>query len=252
MQDEMKTVFVHGVDGTAAGAEELAARLFGNELRVVTYDLIGRGKDAGNKSTDHSLQAYVRQLREVVSKATRGAKEKRVNLIGYSMGGAVSAAYAAEHPDKVSKLVLVCPAGRISMSGYHSTALPFPLWSATVPPVLFGNIKESYGSGRDLKGIVERTRELYSDAGFKRVLYETLRQFPLHDLQLPPSSRPVLVIAADGDRVVSERAVRDLHGSLGDRARLAVYKGTHALPYRKPKTVGRAILRYLREKKGIS
>lgn len=244
----MKTVFVHGVDGTAAGAEELASRLFGKELRVVTYDLIGRGKDANNKSTDHSLQAYVGQLHKVVRKTARSAKE-RVNIIGYSMGGAISAAYAAKHPEKVSKLALVCPAGRISESGYHSTALPFPLWSKIIPPIMFDNVKESYGSRKDLKGIIYRKRKLYADARFHRVLYETLRQFPLHNLQLSQLSRPALVIAADGDKVVSERAVNDLHASLGSQARLVVYKGTHAIPYRRAKIVGRAILEYFRESK---
>jgi pimeloyl-ACP methyl ester carboxylesterase len=57
---------------------------------------------------------YIRGLRRV----------DRVSLIGWSLGGPRSGGYAAQHPDKISKLVLLAPAYNRMSSGAVPAKLP--------------------------------------------------------------------------------------------------------------------------------
>lgn len=232
-------VLVHGIDGSGAGARDMATRMFGDAYRIVTYDMLGRGKDLSAERPDHSIDAYVAQLRGVVGEAS-------VFLVGYSMGGAVAAAFALKHPRSVKRLALICPAGRLSGTGRASARmLPFGAWRMVVPPVLLDRMRASYEGVARYRGLVESKRRLYSDDRFLRVLYETFRQFPLHDLDLSAVRVPTLIISASEDAVVHPRAVADMAEALGGHASLKRFRGTHALPFRRPKTVGRCIRAFM-------
>ncbi len=52
---------------------------------------------------------FVNQLNELLDRIDLG--HKKFILCGYSMGGAVSAEFAKEYPDKIKKLILISPAG---------------------------------------------------------------------------------------------------------------------------------------------
>ena len=95
-------VCIHGISTPsfvfAATQRSLAALGY----RVLTYDLYGRGHSAhplGKQDAAFFLDQLDHLLRhqEVTGKIT---------LLGFSMGGQVAAAYAAENPDRVSQLVL--------------------------------------------------------------------------------------------------------------------------------------------------
>lgn len=68
---------------------------------LVRYDERGCGLSDWNVQ-DFSLEAWVRDLEEVVD----ALGLERFALLGISQGGAVAAAYAARHPERVSHLIL--------------------------------------------------------------------------------------------------------------------------------------------------
>jgi len=69
--------------------------------RLIRYD--GRGNGLADREvTDISFPAFVRDLATVVDAA--GAE--RSALLGISQGAAVAIAYAVQHPERVSKLIL--------------------------------------------------------------------------------------------------------------------------------------------------
>lgn len=227
-------VFVHGIDGSAAGSADIMSSAFGDRFRVVTYDLLGRGSKLGSHVPSHSLDAYIAQLRAVTS----GIKG-RFFLVGYSMGGAIAAAFAAQYPERLIKVALVCPAGRLSWVGKAASALPFLAWKIAVPPILLGKMERSFEGVAKFRATIEMKRQLYKDDRYLRVLYDTFREFPLGNLPVSKLRIPALIVAASSDTVVTPSSVQELARELG--ANVTMFKGTHALPVRKPAAVGSAI-----------
>jgi pimeloyl-ACP methyl ester carboxylesterase/DNA-binding CsgD family transcriptional regulator len=69
--------------------------------RYVTYDARGCGLSSRNVA-DISFEAWVRDLETVVE----SLRLERFPLLGVSQGAAIAVAYAARHPERVSRLVL--------------------------------------------------------------------------------------------------------------------------------------------------
>ena len=94
-------VFVHGGGAHAHWWTHLAAT-FAEEFRVVAVDLSGHG-DSAHRDV-YSLEQWTD---EVMAAAAAGGIDGAPALIGHSMGGFVTIATAALHPDRVSG-VIVC------------------------------------------------------------------------------------------------------------------------------------------------
>jgi pimeloyl-ACP methyl ester carboxylesterase len=76
------------------------------------------------------------------------------------MGGAIAAAFAAQYPERLLKVALVCPAGRLSWVGKAASALPFLAWKIAVPPILLGKMKRSFeGVAKFRASVVDDTRD---------------------------------------------------------------------------------------------
>lgn len=97
------TVYVHGLGGSATNWTDLAGLLSplspGHAL-----DLPGFGRSAPPADGDYSLPAAARVVTDYL-RATGPA-----NLVGNSMGGAISLLVAARHPELVRTLTLCAPA----------------------------------------------------------------------------------------------------------------------------------------------
>ena len=77
-------------------------RFFSDHFRYIRYDERGCGmtdRDVG----DLSLDRWVADVEDIVAAANL---QEPFSLLGISQGGAICAAYAAKHPERVSKLVL--------------------------------------------------------------------------------------------------------------------------------------------------
>lgn len=96
-------VLVHGGPGLSKEAMAPYEALAGDDLRVVSYDQRGAGRSGTPADGDYGLDAQVADLEAV----RRSAGADRLALLGQSWGGLVAMAYAAEHPERVTGLVLV-------------------------------------------------------------------------------------------------------------------------------------------------
>ena len=75
--------------------------------RVLRMDLPAFGLTGANANADYSIQNYTRFLEEFLSKVN----VDNFYLVGNSLGGNIAWDYAAEHPEKVKKLVLIDASG---------------------------------------------------------------------------------------------------------------------------------------------
>jgi len=100
-------VCVHGLTTPSFVWHPIAAGLGRLGFRVLVYDLYGRGWSARPRGAQDT-GFFVTQLEDLLD--ALGVDEP-ITLMGYSMGGAIAAAFAARHVDRLRQLVLLAPVG---------------------------------------------------------------------------------------------------------------------------------------------
>lgn len=99
-------VLLHGLSHNASGDWQDVMPMLAQTYRVIALDLPGFGRST---SGNHLYSP------DAMAKAVRGAVRqldaRPFTLVGHSMGGAISLAYAQQFPDDLNKLVLVNLAG---------------------------------------------------------------------------------------------------------------------------------------------
>tara|TARA_B100001971_G_C18167131_1_gene524867 strand:+ start:25 stop:963 length:939 start_codon:yes stop_codon:yes gene_type:complete len=116
------------VHGTASSLHTWDA--WTNELkktnRVIRMDLPAFGITGPNKNADYSIESYTTFLHSFVEKLNL----EKFHLAGNSLGGNIAWNYAAEHPAKVEKLILV------DASGLPTNKEPPAIFKMAKTPVL--------------------------------------------------------------------------------------------------------------------
>lgn len=169
-------VLVHGFSVPSFIYDPTFEVLVKSGFRVLRYDLIGRGfSDKPNLRYD--IHLFVKQLKNLLD----ALNMQKVDLVGLSMGGPVTAAFIEKYPRHVRKLVLIDP------SGAKPIVLTKLLKAAKLPVVgelligLFGSGNMVKGVASDFfdPGLVEIFQAKYKVQmeykGFKRAILSTIR-----------------------------------------------------------------------------
>lgn len=98
-------VFVHGFGTEAAFNWQAQLPFAGRHVRVIAPDLPGFGRS--ERPSDNCIALQVAALAELLDHLGLA----HASLVGHSMGGWVSLAFAAAHAERVDRLVLVDAAG---------------------------------------------------------------------------------------------------------------------------------------------
>ncbi|MBN2342168.1 MAG: alpha/beta hydrolase [Deltaproteobacteria bacterium] len=100
--DGMPLVMVHGLLSSSDSFASLFESLV-SQRRVIAFDFPDHGKSNIGTEFLSGWDGYGAALEQVVDALSL----ERFDLCGHSMGGGVAARYAAEHPEKVQKLILI-------------------------------------------------------------------------------------------------------------------------------------------------
>ncbi|KAJ6465393.1 Alpha/Beta hydrolase protein [Mycena sanguinolenta] len=100
-------VLIHGISIPALAFARIAPSLAAAGYRVLLYDLYGRGYSDAPQDTAYDPQLYVFQLALLL----QHLNWTRVRLVGYSMGGAIAAAFVASFPALVEPDVVLIASG---------------------------------------------------------------------------------------------------------------------------------------------
>jgi pimeloyl-ACP methyl ester carboxylesterase len=116
--DGPTVVLVHGLGESGARdfypiLPALAAR-----YHVITFDLPGFGRSTHGHDL-YSPEGYAECIHALVGPRAHGA----INLVGHSMGGAISLFYAGRFPGDVKRLVLIDAAGILHRKAYVNFAV---------------------------------------------------------------------------------------------------------------------------------
>ncbi len=180
-------------------------------LRVLSYDNYGRGW-SDRPDLDNDADLFDRQLVELLK--SQGVTEP-FNLLGYSMGGAISINYVSRHPGSAKRLALIAPAGFPDPENAASKLLAmvnFPVigeWIMAVVgnKLMIKGLMKPENQSNVIPDLVERYIEQASYRGYLRSLISTIRHFPLTTAQpafekVGKQALPVAVIWGDLDSIV--------------------------------------------------
>lgn len=245
-------VCIHGLSTPSYVFAATERSLNGLGYRVLTYDLYGRGHSARPAGRQTSA-FFIRQLTMLLEdQAVRGP----VLLVGYSMGGAIAAAYAAADPKRVSYLVLIAPAGLVpvydDLKGRLWTLPGIGDWATRV----FGGVAlrrelvEHRTNGTVIPDLEDRQAAETRIRGYLPALLSSRR----HMLREPRDADhraigraglPVLAIWGSDDPIIPLSAMSRLAELNPDAHHAQVSGAGHVLLQTHPAKIGSALKRFL-------
>ena len=128
-------VCIHGLTTPSFVFEGLAKHYANMGKRVLVYDHYGRGYSDRPKAIQDKA-FFINQLDELLDKLE--VKKQKFELVGYSMGGAIAAAYAVYNPDRLNKLVLIASSGAGHNLGFSAKVAKIPLFGWALFSMFFG------------------------------------------------------------------------------------------------------------------
>jgi len=135
-EDGPVVVMVHGFSTPMFIFEQNAEALIAAGYRVLRFDHFGRGWSA-RPNAAYDRDFYDTTLLELLDQL---APATPIHLMGLSMGGIISAEFAARHPERVRSLTLFVPAGLdIQDMGFAGQLVKIPIlgtyiWNKRVIP----------------------------------------------------------------------------------------------------------------------
>ncbi|KUF10223.1 hypothetical protein AVJ23_13895 [Pseudoponticoccus marisrubri] len=229
-------VCVHGLTTPSFVWLALARRLVAMGYRLLIYDLYGRGY-SGRPRGPQGPRFFTDQLRALLAHEGLDAD---ITLIGYSMGGAIATAFAAEEAHRLRRLVLLAPAGMTHDPGRLTAwAVEWPLagdWLFHMGFPAATRRAVAREAGAETDGIGTRQLAELNRRGFVRSVLAALRGTLRHPMEaqhraVAQTGLPVAAIWGREDRVIPLRAMGMLT-QWNRHARHRVIDGAgHGLPY---------------------
>lgn len=251
---KQSTLLIHGFGGTYSGLESLAGML-AEHSNVLGLDLPGYGLSEPLRAK-HTLSNYAHFLDEFCATT----EFHKVNVVGHSFGADIALVFAALHPDRVDKLVLISPVifgdkNFIKLARYYYMAV------AKMPPPLRHRLLHNHflswvSAYVNLQNADEETRAKILRDDY--VSDHLMTDRPLIEgyfslLATPFLTRakqieaPTFIISGDADRLSPVREMEHLQAAI-PKSRLDVVSGAgHFLPIEEPRKVHNKIQKFFAE-----
>jgi pimeloyl-ACP methyl ester carboxylesterase len=226
-------ILLHGF-GSSLQTWDNSAGPLERTYRVVRFDLPGAGlsdPDPSGDYTDARTHALILKLMDKLD-------IKEAVFVGNSLGGRIAWTFAAKHPDKVSKLVLISPDGFASPGFEYGQKADVPallsVMSSVLPKVLYRpNIEAAYADPKRLtEAVFDRYYDLTLAPGSRDALLARMQQTVLVDPRpiLPKIAQPVLLMWGKKDALIPMANAQDYLNALPD-AQLTTFDDLGHVPH---------------------
>jgi pimeloyl-ACP methyl ester carboxylesterase len=192
------------------------------EYRVIRLDLPGFGLTGPDPTGDYSDKRSVQVLASLLDTLNVG----RATVVGHSLGGRVAWQFAASHPERTAKLVLVSPDGFASPGFEYGKAPAVPavlnLMRYVLPKFMLKmNLEPGYANPAAMTdALLQRYYDLMLAPGVRGAILDRLGQTVLQD-PVPTLSRiaaPVLLLWGEQDAMIPFTNSADYQRVLPDSA----------------------------------
>ncbi|KAM4066905.1 alpha/beta hydrolase fold domain-containing protein [Hirsutella rhossiliensis] len=206
-EDGEKVLLMHGIGTPCVALGDMAKEFVRRGCRVILFDFFGRGYSDAPVDVLYDDRLYTTQILLVIaSSALPWTGSSAFHLLGYSLGGALAASFAAHHPHLVRSLTLVCPGGLVRPS--HVSFKSWLLYSHGILPTFLvdalarrrlqprrgvsADVPEGENAGVDFDDVpVSRERkdvkvgdvvgwQLQGNTGFVGAYMSTMRHAPIY------------------------------------------------------------------------
>lgn len=169
-------VVIHGLASPMIEMDAVIEGLGGMGYRVLAYDLYGRGLSDAPKGAQNRAY-FLRQLSDLLAYLSL---REDITLAGYSMGGTIATAFAAEQPHCVKQVVLIAASGVVTReSGFARFCRSVPLLGDWVHAMFMrGRILKSIpkrGPNKELEQIYRAQRRELDRRGYLPALLSSRR-----------------------------------------------------------------------------
>ena len=122
-EDGRKVLLVHGISTPCLALGAVAHGLVEKGCRVCIFDLFGRGYSETPADLPQDLRLFTTQILLVLASSPLSwTGPNRFSIIGYSLGGGISAGFTSYYPDLIESLVLISPSGLIRARHFSKTS----------------------------------------------------------------------------------------------------------------------------------
>lgn len=204
-RDAPTVILLHGLGASLETwdpwADSLSAR-----FRVIRLDLPGFGLTGTDPTGDYADARTSKILIDLMDQL----RVDRASLIGNSLGGRIAWNFAALHPDRVTRLVLVSPDGFASPGFAYDVPLKTPLMMRALPytaprSLLKSSLEAAYARPQQLsEATVTRYRDMMLAPGVRTAILARMDQTILRDPapMLVRITAPTLLLWGEKDAMI--------------------------------------------------
>ncbi|WP_320240992.1 alpha/beta hydrolase [Cognatiyoonia sp. IB215182] len=206
-------ICIHGWSTSSYVWEPLRPFLRKQGYRLLTYDLYGRGF-SDRPRVSHTAELYTCQLTQLLNRLDLA--DKKLNVLGYSMGGAIAARFVSQRLASVDRLLLLAPAGmvvRLPISRFIARAVPKtndPHILNSIPrflPKQFDSEAEGFKNVLEVAQILRMQKRELLYQGYVPALLSSLKgilatSMQMEHLKIASSNVKVRAIFGTNDRTI--------------------------------------------------
>ncbi len=237
--------FTHSLETWNGWAEALKP-----DYRVIRYDLLGHGltgPDPNERYAPNERSAYLGEILSALEIET-------ATIAGNSLGGLAAWRFAADHPDRVSALILISP-GAYPLNGVSNEPAEIPAamkaYLLTAPEAgVRASAELIYADASKItEDRLTVMRDMIRRQGNGEALIKSLEEFTLPDPteMLSRITAPTLILWGEDDIIIPIEQGRQIENAITD-ARLVSYPGVgHAAQEEAPAQTVADVVAFLRQ-----
>jgi alpha-beta hydrolase superfamily lysophospholipase len=210
-----RVVITHGAGEHLARYEHVAERLVSVGYEVHAHDHRGHGRSQGRRADIGRMDDAVADLRAMVSLARAETPERKLFLLGHSMGGCIALEYALRHQDEIDGLILSSPLASLDAASALTRAVSKAL----------GSVLPRLGVYDVDPGLVSRDPEVvrayetdplvHHDKLPARTVGQITRSIESFPKRLPGLTVPLLVFHGRADVITEPAGSKRIHSLAG-------------------------------------
>ncbi|MFN8578588.1 MAG: alpha/beta hydrolase [Candidatus Sericytochromatia bacterium] len=220
-------IIMHGLKDHSSRYEAFAQKLVKNNISVYAFDLRGHGYSRGEKVWVNSFDEYIDDLDLFYKRIKEKEKNKKIFIMGHSMGGAIATLFAMEKKPEINSLILSAPALKVGkdISEFKIGLVNF--LSGVFPHLGLLELDDN-GFSRDKKVIEDMKKDplIYQSNGAAKTANELLKSLVKINSKISDFNYNFIVLHGTDDKITNPEGSDELYKkSISQKKEIKKYKG---------------------------